>query len=125
MAAGNIQRAGTFTVVDVTINLNAGRVSGGVFELDPELGAPTPVPMIEVHYLIPNPIAPGELVAASGETAGDGSFVFEDVPSGAFRILAIDRVIGRSESRPGTLVAGEAIPGRGGDPGLRPVLLGR
>ena len=109
VAAGNIQRAGTFTVVDVTVNLNAGRVIGGVFELDPELGAPTPVSMIEVHYLIPNPDGPGELVAASGETAGDGTFVFEDVPSGAFRILAIDRVIGRQESRPGTLVAGGVV----------------
>ena len=109
VAAGNIQRAGTFTVVDVTINLNAGRVSGGVFELDPELGSPTPVPMIEVHYLIPNPGSLGDLVAASGETAGDGTFLFEDVPSGEFRILAIDRVIGRKESRSGTLVAGEAI----------------
>ena len=92
IAAGNIQRAGTFTTVDVTINLGPGRVTGGVFEREPELGTLTPIPAIEVYYLIPNPDVQGNLVAASDETAADGSFVFEGLPSGTFHILAIDRV---------------------------------
>ena len=46
---------------------------------------------------------------ASGETAEDGSFVFEDMPSGPFRVLAIDRVTGRQVSRSGSLVAGGSI----------------
>ncbi|MGH9459813.1 MAG: carboxypeptidase regulatory-like domain-containing protein, partial [Vicinamibacteria bacterium] len=109
LAAGNIRRAGTFTTIDVTINLDAGRVTGAVFDNDPELGAPTPVPAIEVHYLVPNPGSQFDLVAASGHTATDGTFVFEDVPSGEFRVLAIDRVIGRQTSRSGTLVAGGSV----------------
>jgi len=109
VASGNIQRAGTLTSIDVTINLDAGRVLGGVFEFDTETGIPTPVPSIEVHYLVPNPGSQNDLVAASGETATDGTFVFENVPGGEFRVLAIDRVVGRQVSRSGTLVAGGAI----------------
>ena len=109
LAAGNLQRAGTFTNVDVTINLTAGRVSGGVFEADGQ-DVVTPIDGIEVFYLVPGS-AGRELVAGSGETDAFGLFAFQDVPAGDFRIVAIDRIRSRQTSRLGTLtvVGGEAI----------------
>ena len=109
IAAGNLQRAGTFTNVNVTINLTAGRVSGGVFEADGQ-DVVTPIDGIEVFYLVPGP-AGRELVAASGETDAFGLFTFQDVPAGDFRIVAVDRIRTRQTSKLGTLtvVGGEAI----------------
>ena len=109
IAAGNLQRAGTFTSVDVTINLTAGRVSGGVFELDGG-DVSTPVGAIEVFYLIPL-LPTKEIIAAQTMTGENGRFAFEGVPAGPFRVAAIDRVRSRQASASGELVVvgGEAI----------------
>ena len=102
VAAGNLQRAGTFASVDVTINLTAGRVSGGVFELD-DGGVSTPVPSIEVFYLIPTSLST-EIIAAQTRTDSNGRFTFEDVPAGPFRVVAVDRVRSRRASASDELV---------------------
>ena len=102
VAAGNLQRAGTFASVDVTINLTAGRVSGGVFELDGG-DVSTPVAAIEVFYLILGPQS-NELIAAQTKTDGNGRFTFQEVPAGPFRVLALDRVRSRQASASDELV---------------------
>ena len=102
VAAGNLQRAGTFASVDVTINLTAGRVSGGVFELDGG-DVSTPVASIEVFYLIPTSLS-NEIIAAQTRTDSNGRFTFEDVPGGPFRVVAVDRVRSRRASAGDELV---------------------
>ena len=102
LASGNIQRAGTFTTVDVTINTGVGRVVSRALEID-GADVTTPVPLAPIYYLIPS--GPGvELVVGSGETDENGLFVFEEVPTGPFRIAAFDLVRGLQASKTGELV---------------------
>ncbi len=110
IAAGAIQRAGTFAHVNVTINLTAGSVSGGVFESDGG-DVVTPLAGIDVYFMVSRPETGVELVGASTATGADGSFVFTDVPAGPFKIIAIDPVRFRKAFTIGELVVidGEAI----------------
>jgi hypothetical protein len=108
VGSGSLQRAGTFTTVNVSVNLTIGSVTGGVFELAQDVQ--TPVRDIDVYYLIP---ASGgrELVAATARTDASGAYSFVDVPvpAGDFRILAQDRVRSRQASNQGSFVPGQPL----------------
>ena len=108
LASGNLPRAGTFTTVDVNVNLTLGTVTGGVFELAQDIQMP--VRDIEVYYLIPTS-GGREFVAATTRTDASGAYGFVEVPvpSGDFRILAIDRVRSRQASNRGSFVPGQTL----------------
>jgi hypothetical protein len=109
LASGNLQRAGTFAVVDVDVNLTLGTITGRVVEAaqDVVLGG---VPDIEVYYLVPAGIG-RELVAATTRSDEQGFYGFTDVPVpvGSFRILAIDRVRARQASRSDVFPPGQSV----------------
>ena len=103
LAAGNLQRAGTFATVDVTINTGVGSVVSRALEVDGS-DVTTPVVRAPIFYLIPGGVSGEELIAGSGDTDENGLFVFEDVPTGPFRIVAYDLVRGTSASKTGELI---------------------
>ena len=89
VASGNVYRAGAFARVDVVLNESQGRVQGRIIELI-EGVAPVPLPDVEVYYVLES-----DIVAASTRSDGSGGYAFDRMPTGRFRILALDRVTGR------------------------------
>ncbi len=95
VASGNVYRAGAFARVDVVLNESRGRVQGRVFELV-EGVATAPLPDVEVYYVL----FERDIVAASTRTDAAGAYFFDGMPTGGFRILALDRVTSRQATSP-------------------------
>ena len=93
VASGLVQRAGTFATVDVSLNASTGSVTVTVSELE---GEATPIDQVDVYYMLPRPVA--DIVVATGKTLANGTFTFKEVPTGRFRIVAIDPIRSRSAS---------------------------
>ena len=84
-SAGNIERAGTTAVVNVTLNGGAVNVSGTVTQLLGGTAVPAPgVPV--VYYIVPNSIT--AFAVGVGITAGDGTYSITGMPTGPYRITA-------------------------------------
>ncbi len=84
-SAGNIERAGTSAIVNVTLNGGAVSVSGTVTQLQGSTVTPVPgVPV--VYYIVPNSIT--AFAVGVGITAGDGTYSITGMPTGPYRITA-------------------------------------
>jgi hypothetical protein len=78
--SGRIERAGTTAIVDLTLDSDAASVRGVVRKL--EAGALTPVPGVGVVFSVAaSPIA-------GTQTAADGSYRFDGMPTGDYAITA-------------------------------------
>ncbi len=103
-SAGNIERAGTTAVVNVTLNGSAVNVSGIVTQI--QNGVTTPISGLPVaYYQIFNnyPVAMGYVL-----TASDGSYLLTGMPTGAYTITAT-LGSGLSASDTGVAAAGSNI----------------
>ncbi|MHB8217454.1 MAG: carboxypeptidase regulatory-like domain-containing protein [Candidatus Sulfotelmatobacter sp.] len=104
-SAGNIERAGTNAVVNVTLNSGAVNVSGVVTQV--QNGVTTPIPGLPVAYyqiIGFNRTAMGYVL-----TAADGSYSLTGMPAGAYTIEANLGVSGEVADDSGTSAAGENI----------------
>jgi hypothetical protein len=104
-SAGNIERAGTTAVVNVTLNGGAVNVSGVVTQV--QNGVTTPIPGLPVAYyqtIAFNRIAMGYVL-----TAADGSYLLTGMPTGAYTIEATLGVNGETADDSGVAAAGTNI----------------
>jgi hypothetical protein len=104
-SAGNIERAGTTAVVNVTLNSGAVNVSGIVTQV--QNGVSTPIPGLPVAYYQTigfNRIAMGYVL-----TAADGSYALTGMPAGAYTIEATLGVTGEIADDSGVSAAGSNI----------------
>lgn len=86
-SAGNIERAGTSAIVNVTLNGGVVNVSGTVTQLLQGSTAPTPAPGVPVvYYIVPNPTT--AIAVGVGITAGDGSYSITGMPTGPYKVIA-------------------------------------
>jgi Bacterial Ig-like domain/Carboxypeptidase regulatory-like domain/Bacterial Ig domain len=104
-SAGDIERAGTTAVVNVTLNGGAVNVSGTVTQV--QGGAVTPVPGAPVVYYLlgvgANPLPVGVAI-----TASDGSYAIQSMPTGAYSIIAsLNTQLSASQS--GVAAAGQNL----------------
>lgn len=83
-SSGNIERAGTTAVVNITLNSGAVNVSGVVTQL--LNGVTTPVPGLPVAYYQPS--GGGRIAMGYVLTALDGSYSLTGMPTGAYTIEA-------------------------------------
>jgi hypothetical protein len=84
-SAGNIERAGTTAVVNVTMNGGAVQVSGTVTQL--QNGTSTPVPGLPVVYYVVA-TAGAKTPVGVATTAADGSFSLSGMPTGPYDLVA-------------------------------------
>lgn len=104
-SAGNIERAGTTAVINVTLNSGAVNVSGVVTQV--QNGVTTPIPGLPVAYYQVsgfNRTAMGYVL-----TAADGSYSLTGMPAGVYTIEATLGVSGEVADDSGTSAAGENI----------------
>lgn len=106
--AGRLDRAGTTSVVDVTLLGPSVSVSGVVEKLQD--GERTLVPGVQVLYYVADT---GETPALVGvrETDATGAYAFHDMPPGSFRIQAALNTRDYA-SITGTATAGDQLEGR-------------
>jgi Big-like domain-containing protein/carboxypeptidase family protein/PA14 domain-containing protein len=104
-SSGRIDRAGTTTAVDITLDSGAAHVAGRVLKI--EHGITGAAPGVFVTY----ELASGGGPLALTQTAGDGSFQFDGVPIGSFIIsAAIDSL--SSGHVNGVLAVGDNLTGQ-------------
>jgi len=85
-SAGNIQRAGTTAVVNVSLNSGAVNVSGTVTLI--QGGVATLVPGAPVAYYLRFPNLPDPVAVGVAITAADGSYSIKSVPAGSYTVTA-------------------------------------
>lgn len=83
-SSGNIERAGTTAVVNITLNGGAVNVSGVVTQV--LNGVTTPVPGLPVAYY--QPYGGGRIAMGYVLTAVDGSYALTGMPTGSYTIEA-------------------------------------
>jgi hypothetical protein len=84
-SAGNIERAGTTAVVNVTLNGGAVNIAGVVTQL--QGGVTTPVPGAPVVYYLTG-VGAYPLAVGVAYTAADGSYAINSMPTGPYSIIA-------------------------------------
>jgi len=104
-SAGNIERAGTTAVVNVTMNGGAVQVSGTVTQL--QNGTSTPVPGLPVVYYVVG-TAGSKTPAGVATTAADGSFTITGMPTGSFDLVAAPNSVFQVDHA-GVAVAGDRL----------------
>jgi hypothetical protein len=82
--SGNIERAGTTTVVNITLNGGAVNVSGVVTQV--QNSVTTPISGLPVAYY--QPIGGGRIAMGYVLTAADGSYLLTGMPTGSYTIEA-------------------------------------
>ena len=85
MSAGNIERAGTATVVNVTLNGGSVQVSGTVTQI--QGGVSSPVPGLPVVYYLLE--GAQQVPMGYALTAADGSYAIKGMPTGSYTIQAV------------------------------------
>ncbi|MFZ1010565.1 MAG: carboxypeptidase regulatory-like domain-containing protein [Candidatus Sulfotelmatobacter sp.] len=104
-SAGNIERAGTTAVVNVTLNSGAVNVSGVVTQI--QNGVTTPIPGLPVAYYQFN--GANRYAVAYVLTAADGSYTLTAMPTGAYTVEATLGVSGEIADDSGVAAAGNNI----------------
>ncbi len=103
--AGNIERAGTTAVVNVTLNSGAVNVSGVVTQI--QNGVTTPIAGLPVAYY--QPYGSSRIAAGYVLTAADGSYALTGMPTGAYTIEATLGPSNETADDSGVAVAGNNI----------------
>jgi hypothetical protein len=104
-SAGNIERAGTTAVVNVTLNSGAVNVSGVVTQI--QNGVTTPVAGLPVAYY--QPYGQSRIAAGYVLTAADGSYALTGMPTGSYTIEATLGPSNETADDSGVAVAGNNI----------------
>jgi Bacterial Ig-like domain/Carboxypeptidase regulatory-like domain len=104
-SAGNIERAGTTAVVNVTMNGGAVQVSGTVTQL--QNGTSTPVPGLPVVYYVVQ-TAGAKTPVGVATTAADGSFTITGMPTGSFDLVAAPNSVFQVDHA-GVAAAGDSL----------------
>ncbi len=105
-SAGNIERAGTTAMVNVTLNGGAVNVSGTVTLL--QGGVASPVPGTQVAYYLTS-LGPVPVPVGVAKTAADGSYSIHGMPTGPYVITAAP-FTPLSTSQSGVAAAGQNLP---------------
>lgn len=111
-SAGNIERAGTTAVVNVTLNGNAVNVSGLVQVSQGGVVSPAPAGTPVVYYFVfipPGGGLPQALPVGGTRAAADGSYSFSGMPAGSYTITASLNGSGLSASTSGSAAAGQPL----------------
>jgi len=106
-SAGNIERAGTTAVVNVTLNGGAVNVSGIVTQSQGTVVTPVPG-LAVVYYITGVGVAGGSMPVGVATTANDGSYSITGMPTGPYTIkVDLNTQLGTSQS--GVAAAGQNL----------------